>query len=168
MFLWGYFCPKTLPAAQSTASTPESNVPRSTSTPAVIVQGEDPPNAFRNEEIFTGYVSDQTIDDEDSDGGDRADDEGDNSTPLDNVPTAGYTSAAIEEVPDDVDAPIALTRVVPSQEISSFGIAERKRRSSAIEHSIPQPKRLKLEISVRARRQREKTDLFCTRLDALL
>ena len=90
------------------------------------------------------------------------------TTALNKIPTTGYTSAAIEEVPDDVDVPIALTRVVPFQEISSFGIAEQKHCGAAIKHAIPQLKCLKLEISVCTCHQREETDLFCTRLDTLL
>jgi hypothetical protein len=100
---------------------------------------------------------------EEDDGGDANDD-----GPADNESTVGYTSPAAERAPDDMDVSIACAEAIPIQEISSFRITERKRRSAAIEVAIPQPKRPRLEIPVRARHQGEKNKLFFARTNALL
>jgi len=68
--------------------------------------------------------------------------------------------------PNDVDASTA--HAVPIQEISSFGVVERKRCGAAIENTIPQLKRRRLKMPARTCRQGRKNDLFCTRSIALL
>ena len=52
------------------------------------------------------------------------------------------------------------TEVVAAQEISTFGISERKRHGAVIEVVIPQPKHRKHEIPVRTCRQGWKNKLL--------
>ena len=73
------------------------------------------PNGAQNEEIFTGYVSDWT----DDDNGNWGDDEED--TLNDGNPTEHPT---IETGPNDTGVLIASTNAVLSREISHFGIVE--------------------------------------------
>ena len=150
--LWGYFCPKTTSAAPATSNAPE------------------------NQEIFTGYDSDQTDDtnsDDDDDGGsgsggNDADNEGESRGSIATDSPPNNASPVIKRVHDDTDAPFPHPKVIPTQEISSFGIAERKCRNAAIEDATPRPKRLKLEMPIRTRRQRAKNELFSARIDALM
>ena len=126
--LWGYFCLKITQAAPAVPNPTERDISPS------------------DEEIFTGYTSDQTDDDDDN--GNRADNEdGGNS---------------------NNNGPDTAAEVVPTQEISTFGVTERKRRSTAIEVAIPQPKRRKLEVAARTRRQGQKNELLHARTEALL
>ena len=165
--LWGYFCPKTIAATPTASNISENETPLSTNTHPVVIQGGDPPNATSNEEIFTGYVSDQTDDDDD---GNCADDEEDGGGNVDSDgPAGGESVVGLALVPSDMDTPVVrCAEVVPAQEISSFGIAERKRRSAAIEVTIPQPKRPRLDESARTSRQGRKNELLYVRTKALL
>lgn len=136
-------------------------MPLSANTLPVVIQGEDPPEAIWDEAVFTGYTSDQT--DDGDDGNDADDEEGSRGDTVTDGPIP-----STKRIPDNADTPTTHAKVVPTQEISSLGIAERKRRSAAIEDAIPQPKRPRLEITVRGRRQRAKNELFWARTTALL
>ena len=168
-FLWGYFCPKTVPATPTVSITSENDIPLSAHTHSVIGQAEDSLDAAQNEEIFTGYASDLS---DDSDDGNDADNEGasgydtDNGNPTNNESAVGHMLPTIETAPCDPDT--LTVHAVPIQEISSVGIAERKRRGIFVENTIPQPKRRRVEMSARTRRQGRKNDLFCARSVALL
>jgi hypothetical protein len=52
-------------------------------------------------------------------------------------------------------------------EISALGVLERERRSLIVKKSIPQPKRRRLEVPTRIRRQGDKNKLFSERTEAL-
>ena len=163
-FLWGYLCPKTTPVTPTVLNVPENNISLSADdTYPIVARGEDLPDAAQGKEIFTGYTSDQTDDDD----GNHADSE-DNGGNLDHDESAiGYTSHVAERIPNDANTPITRADTDPTQEISSFGIMERKRRCAIVEDTIPQLKRRKHEIPVRTHRQGQKNERLCVRTDAL-
>jgi len=169
VFLWGYFCPKTTPATPTVPNVPGNNISLSADACPIVTQGEDLPDAAQGEEIFTGYASDQTDDDD----GNHADDEDnggdlDHDGPANNESAIGCPLPIVETIPNDTDTPTAHANTDPTQELSSFGIVERKCRRAIIEDTIPQLKRRKHEIPARTRRQGQKNEQLRVRTDALL
>ena len=170
--MWSYFCPKAKPTIPTVLNAPEKSPPSFNPHP-IVIQREEPSNVASNEDIFTGYTSDQTDDDD----GNRADNEGDNGSepnndgpandgPTNNESTIGCASPAIERV-SNIAEPTTRARTAPTQAISLFGNAERKRRSDAIEGAIPRLKRVKHDIPLREQHQGRKNRLFCDRTIAL-
>jgi len=122
-FLWGYFCPKTIPATPITSSISGNDTTSSDDTHTSVIQGEVLPDAAQIEQIFTRYTSDQMDDDEENHADNEEDSGGgaDDDSLTDNRFPIGYTSPTIERVPDGADQLIA-TQAMQTQEISSFGI----------------------------------------------
>ena len=102
------------------------------------VREEGPIKPPHDQEIFVGYVSDQTDDDNSNDGND-ADNEAAGSRNVDHDSAGGGTTSGDTSLANgiSVDRP----ETVPTQEISSLGLEERKRRHAAIENAVPAPKR---------------------------
>ena len=134
--MWSFLCPGTKPANPN--------------PPAEAAQHDN--------EIFTGYMSDQT-----EDSTDDADDEDDEDEPdsinggvTQSEDRAENTTAHLTEAP------------LPIPSISTFGVVERKRRCAAAEKSAPSPKRRKGETPIRVRRNGWKNALRSIRQDALV
>jgi hypothetical protein len=136
-----------------------------------------------SERIFTGYASDQTDDSDNTDDntnganedtdndvdhkGNQADDE-DDSGPSNHGPTDDSDRSLSPATAVTLDhTSILVTDTIPAREISALGAAKRRHHNMAIANSIPQPKRRKLEIPARTRRQGEKNRLFFNRIEAL-
>ena len=159
--LWGYFCPgatEVAPAASKSGQILSASMQLNT------FRAGDPPDTAKGEGIFTGYASDWQSDESDDDdddnngngGGDNdSEDDNDNDDNGDNRNNGGAETL------------IACTKMVSACEISSFGSAERKRRNTTIENTIPRLKRHRLEVPARTRAQGRKNELFFARTDAL-
>ena len=155
--MWGYFCPKTLPAKPTALNT--------TSTLAnTLPLNEYLLDTTQNEGIFTGYAFDQT-DDNDGDQANSGADVFDNSDPANN-PAIENTAPAIGTGPSAMGLLVAHDDIIPPKEIDP-GIAEQQRCSKIIEDSIHKPKHCRLEILARVQLQGRKNRLFFIRIDAL-
>ena len=120
-----------------------------------------------------GYTSDQSDDDDEED---DADDEGDgtgdsnNGGVTDDEVVIRRTPPTAKGTLDDPDMATLITGVeaIPTYEISSTGILERKCRCAAIESAVPLPKRRRHEVPICTFRQGEKNKLLYFRTAALM
>ena len=165
MFMWNYLSPKAVPLAMTILDTCENGQPSAEA---------HPPN--KDGEIFTGYLSDQTDDgsgnsdgdgngDGDSNGNGDSNGGGVNSN--DNEDGNGDGGGGDDGNHADDEGGFGYGGVSKTQEICPLGIVEQKRRSAAIKNSIPLPKRRKLKVPARVRRQGRKNELFFARIEAL-